>query len=138
MWDEDKRFIKFEDYIPESMTTVSTHDSDTLTLWWQNNPDEAKDYSQFKGWNYTNPISQEHLIQILKDSHRTNSLFHINLLNEYLALIPGMTWPNPQDERINFPGLISDLNWSYRFRPSVEELVGNHQLTNTLKALIGT
>ena len=41
-------------------------------------------------------ISQEQNYSILKDSHHSGSLFHINLLNEYLALIPGMTWPNPQ------------------------------------------
>lgn len=136
MWEEDKRFIKPEDYLIESMTTVSTHDSDTLTLWWKNNPDEAEDFAKFKGWEYSVPIKSEQLIEILRDSHHTASLFHINLLNEYLAIIPGLTWPNPEDERINFPGIVSDLNWTYRFRPSVEEIIANKELADVCSDLI--
>jgi 4-alpha-glucanotransferase len=57
------------------------------------------------------------------------------LLQEYLALIPGMTWPNPEDERINIPGTFSDKNWSYRFKPSVEEIVSNADLNKLMREL---
>lgn len=136
MWDEDKRFIKIEDYAPVSMTTVSTHDSETLQMWWKNQQDEAKDYAQFKGWNYSPELQWDQRRQILWDSHHTSSLFHINLLQEYLALIPEMTWIEPDDERINVPGTFSDRNWSYRFRPSVEEIISNNQLADCIRSLI--
>ena len=135
-WETDKSFIPLENYPVESMTTVSTHDSETLFLWWKNHPEEAKEYAKTKGWKYDPVITSDQQFSILYDSHHSPSLFHINLLQEYLALIPGMTWPDPQDERINTPGVISDKNWTYRFQPFVEELVTNPLLKNTLKQIL--
>ncbi|PJD94710.1 MAG: 4-alpha-glucanotransferase [Parachlamydia sp.] len=135
VWNEDRRFIRPQDYIPESLTTVSTHDSETLQLWWQNHPDEAQDFCRFKEWDYETPLSVIKHQDILFDSHQTSSLFHINLLQEYLALFPDLTWPNLEDERINIPGLVLDRNWSYRFRPSIEEIVRDEKLTDLMKTL---
>lgn len=135
-WNEDRRFTNFQEYLPASMTTVSTHDSDTLQLWWENSPKEARDFADFKGWIYTFELSKPHHQEILWDSHHTSSLFHINLLQEYLALIPGMTWPNPDDERINIPGVISDRNWTYRFRPSVEEIAMSIPLSKIMQEIL--
>jgi 4-alpha-glucanotransferase len=135
-WDGDKSFIDPKNYAAESMTTVSTHDSETLTLWWKNNPEEASLYAKTFGWNYHPTLEYSQLYHILLASHQSGSLFHINLLQEYLALIPQMTWPNPEDERINLPGIISEKNWSYRFVPSVEKLVQNEGLKQNIQNLV--
>ena len=103
-WKEDGQFISPQHYIIDSMTTVSTHDSETLQQWWQTNPHEAQLFAQFKGWCYQPLLSREHHREILWDSHHTRSLFHINPLQEYLALIPGLTRNSPEHERINVPG----------------------------------
>ncbi len=132
----ENEYKNYQDYITESMTTVSTHDADTVQLWWRYYPDEAKAFANFKGWEYTNDLSINNHREILKDSHHTSSLFHINLLNEYFVLIPGMTWDDPDDERINYPGTVSDRNWTLRFRPSVEEIVSNQQLRDEIKQII--
>lgn len=135
-WNGDKRFIPPQDYQPLSITTVSTHDSSTLQEWWVQNSEEAREYCLSQGWEYHTPLSPEYHFAILYASHHTASLFHINLLQEYLALIPELVSANPQDERINLPGIISDTNWSYRFRPSVEELIDNAELAQLLRDLI--
>lgn len=135
-YDGDKSFIPLRDYPEASMTTVSTHDSETLQLWWRNYPQEARDYSAFKGWDYQENLSPERHKEILWDSHNSNSLFHINLLNEYLAVIPDMTWPDPEDERINVPGIVSDRNWSYCFRPTLEEIVASEPLAELIRGLL--
>jgi len=124
-WNTDKEFIDPKEYQPESLTTISTHDSETLAQWWKNQPEEAKLYAKTLGWNYAPQITDEQRSKILKISHHSGSLFHINLLQEYLALVPNMTWTNLDDERINTPGTVSPANWSYKFRPSVEEIVNN-------------
>lgn len=136
MWLEDSRFIKLSDYIPASMTTVSTHDSETVQQWWKNHPDEARSFAKFKGWEYMPDLNREQLQQILSDSHHTASIFHVNLLNEYLALIPGMTWPRLEDERINVPGVVSDTNWSYRFLPIVEDIVTSIPVRQVFKNVL--
>jgi 4-alpha-glucanotransferase len=135
-WHGDQSFINPQAYPPESMTTVSTHDSETLHQWWKNQSQEAALYAQSQGWIYTPELSKGQEFSILSASHRSGSLFHINLLQEYLSLIPNLTWPAPEDERINVPGIISDKNWTYRFRPSIEEIIGNEELKQNIKQII--
>ena len=89
-----------------------------------------------KGWEYNRSLNQEQLWEILRDSHQTSSLFHINLLSEYLALIPGMTSNDFKEERINIPGTISENNWSYRFIPTVEEIIKNKTLFTMINSMI--
>lgn len=135
-WEEKGQFISPKEYQMDSLTTVSTHDSETLQLWWINNPIEAQIFASFKGWTYEPFLSLEHQREILWDSHHSGSLFHINLLQEYLALIPELVWPDPEKERINIPGLIADRNWSYRLRPNLEQLLENQTLKNIMNDLI--
>lgn len=135
-WDQPKApFIPYDQYWPESMTTVSTHDSETLQQWWISSKEDAKEFSHFKGWTYTSSLEKKQQEDILWDSHHTSSLFHINLLGEYLALIPGMTANNPAEERINVPGIISEKNWTHRYTCSIEEIVENPALRDTIKRL---
>ncbi|MCH9625159.1 MAG: 4-alpha-glucanotransferase [Chlamydiales bacterium] len=124
-WETDGSFIPIKEYQPMTMSTVSTHDSDTLQLWWRHFPKEAKLYSEFKNWPYEPFLSLEHHQEILRDCHTSASLFHINLLQEYLSLFPNLVAGNPNNERINIPGKILDTNWTYRFKPTVEQIVGN-------------
>jgi 4-alpha-glucanotransferase len=139
-WEKDRAthciFTPYKEYYPLSMTSVSTHDSDTLQLWWKKYPEEAKAFSHFKGWHYTPELSMERHKEILWDSHHTASIFHINLLQEYFALFPKLAWPSQEDERINIPGYILPTNWTYRFRPWLEEITSHEPLKKLLQELI--
>ena len=134
-WNTDRSYIPVEDYIPESMTCVSTHDSETLSGWWDKNGEEVLSFCQFKGWEYSQGFSFERRFEILHDSHRSGSLFHINLLHEYLNLFPELSRENPDDERINIPGLVLDRNWTYRFKPTIEEITSHKKLGHVMKSL---
>jgi 4-alpha-glucanotransferase len=135
-WNEDRGYIPYSDYIPESMTTVSTHDSDTLQLWWRHSPQEALLFCKFKGWDYKPFLALDRHYEILKDSHHTPSLFHINLLNEYLAIFPELVSPNLHDERINIPGKYLPTNWTYRLKFPLEKLFSHPLLIRTFRELI--
>ena len=93
-WEGDKKFYLPDTYSPLSMTTVSTHDSSPLALWWVQTPEESKEYALERGWEYTAPLPSDEQFAILYDSHHSTSLFHINLLGEYLALFPQLVWPS--------------------------------------------
>ncbi len=135
-WKTDGSYIPIQEYPILSMTTVSTHDSETLVQWWTNNPEEAETYAKFKGWIYTPDFTRKMRLSILWDSHHSSSIFHINLLQEYLCLFPELSWSNPDEERINIPGKQLPTNWTYRFRPSVEEFTSHQRLKEAMQAVI--
>jgi 4-alpha-glucanotransferase len=135
-YDQGGAFIPFKDYPVLSMTTVSTHDSETLQLWWQDSSEGVKEFCAFKHWTYSPDLSYDHRLEILKDSHHTPSLFHINLLQEYLALFPKLVSSNPQDERINIPGKILPSNWTYRLHVPLEEIARHDSLKKVIKSIL--
>ena len=118
------------------MTTVSTADSEPLQLWWQTHAEDAKAFAALFHWTYSPDLTHEQRLQILHAAHHTPSLFHINLLQEYLALFPELVWENPADERINIPGKVLPTNWTYRFRLSVEEIIAHEGLRLALKKIL--
>ncbi|MFI5333988.1 MAG: 4-alpha-glucanotransferase [Chlamydiales bacterium] len=135
-WHEDKRFIPFDQYPPLSMTCVSTHDSETLAEWWRDHPEGSGTFAALKGWKYAPELTSVQRKEILFDSHHTSSIFHINLLQEYFALFPDLVWTRLEDERINIPGKILPTNWTYRFRPSVEEIVAHEGLQKEISEIL--
>jgi 4-alpha-glucanotransferase len=137
-WKGDGSYLPFNQYEPFSLTTLSTHDSDPVPLWWKKFPEEATLFATFKHWNYQPDLSSDQHLAILRDSHHTASYFHINLLQETLLLFPELSWPNLEEERINVPGTLLPTNWTYRFRPSVEEIVAHQGLSAAFKSILAT
>ncbi len=134
-WDTDKSFINPNEYFPLSMTTLSTHDSEPLEMWWDNFPEEAEQFARMLNLPYTTLLLPESRKAILKASHTSNSLFHVNLLQEYLDVFSELTWENPEDDRINLPGEVLDTNWTYRFLPTLEEIISHPELKEFMKSL---
>lgn len=135
-YDQGGNFIPFDRYPLLSMTTVSTHDSETLALWWQNSREEAKAFCKFQGWSDSPHLSFEKRLALLRAAHHTSSLFHINLLPEYLALFPELVAPDPSDERINIPGKILSTNWTYRLHRPLEEITSHLPLKKAIASLL--
>ena len=129
-------FIPYDQYEPFSMTTVSDVDIDPLPLWWQNYPEEAAAFSAFKQWHFEPTLSPEKHLEILSDSHKTSSYFHINPLQEYLLLFPEFSHLHLEEERVNFPGTQLPTNWTYRFRPYLEELLAHVPLKKTIQRIL--
>jgi len=130
-----KGFIPVSDYEPLSLATIATHDFPPLQTWWKKYPEEVRPYTRHKNWSYHHDLSQDIRLKILKDVHNASSYFHVNLLQEYLALFPELVWDHPDEERINVPGTISPKNWTYRFRPFLEEITSHEPLAEMMKSL---
>lgn len=137
-WETDRSYIPFNEYEPLSMTTLSTPDMDPLELWWRKYPAESVPFAAFMGWSYHPILTNKERLAILRAAHHTSSFFHINPLQEYLALFPELVWPNPEEERINFPGTQLPTNWAYRFRPSLEEIVNHDGLREAFRVILDT
>ncbi len=126
-------FIDLQKYPSISMTTLSTHDSETFINWWQQYPEEAKFMAESLGWQYRMYLGKERNKTIIQLSHQSNSLFHINLLQDYFSLIPDFLWSGSRGERINIPGKVGIRNWLYRYKPTVEKIVSNASLNKLIK-----
>jgi len=133
--DSNGRYLERDEYPRVSMTTLSTHDTQTLAQWWKQRPEEAKPFAKMMGIKWQEKLSQTERLEILKFSHVTKSLFHINLLGEWLALYDDLVWPKLSQERINHPGRQLKTNWRYRFRKSVEEIVQDERLARAIQSL---
>jgi 4-alpha-glucanotransferase len=134
-WHTDGSFVPPATFSPESVTTVSTHDSSTVRGWWTEDPLVAKRAAHDYGLTW-NPVCTPSLLSdILSVSHRSGSLFHINLLNEYLSLFPELSWNDPELERINRPGTLDPLNWSYRTKVPLSSIVNHPGLAIAMRAL---
>ena len=130
-----QRITPLWDYEPISLTTLSTHDTETLHQWWHSHPEDAKTLCYTNRWKYIPDLTFEFRKQILYDTHHSSSIFHINLLQEYLSLFPELIWKNPKDERINISGTIKKTNWTYKYKPSLEEMISHNELTKNMKEI---
>jgi len=131
-----KPFIPFEKYDKCSMTTVSTHDTEPLRMWWEKHPDESKALCESMKIKWTEKLSPEYQKQILKCAHQSGSLFHINNLLEYLYVVPELAWKNIEDDRINIPGKLLESNWTYCFKPSVDQITQNESLKSSIREIV--
>lgn len=134
-WEGDRSFINPKQLEPLSMSTLSTHDSEPVALWWQEQPTEARDYAQYLQVEYETPLKKTVRQRILEECHKSSSLFHINLLQEYLGMFDELAWPDPKDDRINVPGTVSDENWTYRFKPTISEFTAHEPLRALMRKL---
>lgn len=128
-------FVPYPLYVAATITHIASHDTATLQQWWTQYPEVSKQFCIWKKWKYTKILNYQKRFEILYDSHHTSSLFHSNLLQEYLALFPEMVHKDYHKERINYPGTPSKNNWRNRLILSVEEIVNSRKLSEVFKAL---
>jgi len=132
-WEDNKPVASYPEV---SMTTVSTHDSETLWQWFCENPGEVRTFLGAQGKPVFGDLNIDHYRDILYFSHKSCSLFHVNLLQEYFPLVKGLLWGAPKEERVNDASKPqSRYNFRYRFLPTVEEIVDNKELAKEMRGL---
>lgn len=135
-YENDGTYIPQEAYEPLTMTSLSTHDAEPTKLWWEKYPIESKEFSAFIGEEYHKRLKPSIHKKLLKFSHHTPSIFHINPFQEYTTLFDELTYDSLEEERINIPGTTSDKNWSYRTKSYLEDLINHKGLNDLIKEVI--
>ena len=116
-----------------SVSQISNHDNPPLRLWWKDNPDRAKAIAAKEGWTYSSELTLLQQQQLLWEDLHSNSLFHIELLQDMLP--PDLMKPI-DEQRINYPGTISDINWTYRYKLSVEEILHTPATSQMIRIIL--
>lgn len=126
--DKNSTFINPKKYRSNSAAVISTHDSTFFFNWWSyeaGNSEQIKFMKYLTGRVHKNvlPPLTSLIIKCLERINESESIFSIQLLQEYLSLDEKLLKKmNELSYRINIPGTFSDKNWSVRLPISVEKL----------------
>ncbi len=122
-WNEDRSFIDPSLWSPLSVATLSTHDSETLAGWWETSPDDRVVLARTLGFEGEVPARLPGAIEraIVRWLRRTPSRFVVLAMQDLLSplgLLPG----KPSDHRVNVPGVVDGVNWTWRCPMNIEDL----------------
>ncbi len=125
-WKGDRRFLSPSDYPLLSMATLSTHDSEILAQWWEENPQDRQELFEIVAGAGEAPgrLTPELHRRIQRWLSQGRSLFLVLLLQEILwpeGLLPGP----PAEHRINLPGTVGPWNWTWRCPVNLEDLLAD-------------
>lgn len=138
-WDYDGQpYYQFKDYPYLSVTTSSVHDSSTLRLWWLNENDAVDFYNTFKSSNDVHPkeYNAKTAQYVLSTIAQSNSAFCIHPIQDFLGLVDTYYSENPDDERVNIPGSVTEFNWTYRLPVTIEKLSKDKELIKEIKTVV--
>jgi 4-alpha-glucanotransferase len=131
-------FVRIENYPRLSVATLSVHDSQVFRQWWDNEADmdtkrgfcSALGVEEFCRKPYT-PAAAE---KLLEGFFMTSAEMCILQIQEFFALDTDLR-RDPVQERINVPGTVSELNWTYRIPVPLEKLLDRERLCSIIQKL---
>ncbi len=134
---EQAPYIPLKKYPLLSVCTLSVHDTSTMRGWWS----EEKDIQNFwKSLGFRDPCpntyTPEVAQKVIGKTLETSSALCIFQIQEIFAMDGSLCAPEPNEERINVPGTLSDANWSYRLPISIESLFEKKEFNAKLKDMI--
>jgi 4-alpha-glucanotransferase len=126
-WERDaaQHFRDPHSFPPVSVASLSTHDTQPIATWWNDfSSAEQQELASLGGFGPRAPAAKRSLglLGLLLDA------------NSDLTLILGQELLGT-DERINTPGTVSDLNWTYRLPEALEDLETNPAVRARLEAI---
>ncbi|MBN2657491.1 MAG: 4-alpha-glucanotransferase [Spirochaetales bacterium] len=130
-------YTKVKEYPELSVCTPAVHDSTTLRQWWYEEQDKAALARglDVKEIPYEDP-TEEAVRFFLESLFRSRSAICMVQLQDFFALDSGICDSDIHFERINIPGTVQDINWSYRMNPTVEELMKAEKLKESISSLV--
>jgi 4-alpha-glucanotransferase len=137
---EDGSYIPADGYRETAISVLSTHDTSLASEWWQGLSGGEKEYAErffFLDRKLPIPTNSEDIMHGLLDfAFSANSLFSVQLLQDLLYKKEYGIAENPALHRVNVPGTENEMNWSYRFAFTVEELQEDKELSTVLRKMI--
>ena len=150
-WEKnDAPFIPLQEYPKNAVAVTSVHDSSTMRQWWEQELSYADMLSFFEALHIDGnirtalcPIEGEKpaytpdlAAALLSALVKVPSIFAVFPIQDWLGLIiDELRTLNVQNERINVPGTVSDLNWTYRLPFPIETLSKNKELVKRLRKI---
>lgn len=133
---EGQPYTPIDQYPLLSVCTPAVHDSTTLRQWWYEESDKKK-LAKGIGADFlkTEP-SETAVADFLFSFFNCQSAICILQIQDFFALDNSVCDKDIHFERINIPGTVQDINWSYRITPKLEDLLKNEQLQKKISSLV--
>jgi 4-alpha-glucanotransferase len=126
----------FSHYPYLTVVSLSNHDITLLQEWWNEEEEDRRLFCHSLSLPDSDLLTPEIRALILQKMHHANSCYRINLIQEYLAFNPDYTFKNVKLERINIPGTILSTNWTYRIKPTLDDLLQDTKWLSTLRKIM--
>lgn len=131
-WKKDGSFIPFEDYPKYSMATLSTHDTTFMFDEWAIDKQGSIKLAHYLKIPYEQSYNAAIHQTLLQQVHQSQSLFVINMIQEYLYLDPKS---QSKLYRINDPSQVSATNWTVFMPFELETYLENSVLCEKLQQI---
>ncbi|MDR1563008.1 MAG: 4-alpha-glucanotransferase [Dysgonamonadaceae bacterium] len=121
-----------------SVCTTSTHDMNTIRLWWKENRESTQRYySDVLNCEGEAPdeCTEEICEQIIRNHLNSNSMLVILPLQDWLSIDRNIRRTDDDAERINIPADPHHY-WRYRMHISFEDLIKAEELNGKIRRLI--
>ena len=121
-----------------SVDTTSTHDTSTLSGWWEENGELTnRFYREMLGHHEGAPYFAEPWVckEIIKQHMESSSMWVIIPIQDYIAMDGDFRWDQTQREQINIPAN-PHHHWCYKMYQSIEELIERNYLNDMISDII--
>ena len=121
-----------------SVCTISSHDTATLRMWWDEDEERTQNY-----WNWSlghegkapHPLSPEIATEIVSNHLACPSMLCILTLQDWLATDATLRLADANAERINIPANPRHY-WRYRMHLTIEQLMQATEFNEKIKNLV--
>ena len=133
-----ERFGRLEQNPYLSVATISSHDTPTLRMWWDE--DEARTETYYHDILHhhgkaPHPLTGELAAEIIEHHMRCPSMLCIISLQDWLATDEGLRLPDASAERVNIPANPHHY-WRYRMHLDLEDLLRNKAFATKVRNLV--
>ena len=132
------RFGHVETNPRRSVATISSHDTPTLRMWWDEDWERTQDYyNHILGHigQAPHPMSGELAREIVQRHLMCPSMLCVISLQDWLAMDESLRLPNAGAERVNVPANPKHY-WRYRMHLCIEDLMQADKFNNDINTLI--
>jgi 4-alpha-glucanotransferase len=120
-----------------SVCTPSVHDTTTIRGWWEEEGDRELFFRSLGEPGPCPPHMTARLLgRIVAHCMGASSAICVLQLQDLLDLDAALWSADPREDRVNVPGTVNDVNWTWRMPLSVGELGANTALTSTIRSLV--
>ncbi len=138
LWDQPGRpFVPPAEFPFLTVCASSVHDTSTMRGWWGETQDKQAFWASL-GLDGSAPSEYDAATarRITAAILETSSAICVLQLQDILALTSGIPRTSPEEERVNIPGTVNDINWNYRLPVGIKELAAQVDLVEILGPML--